>query len=162
MIRRWQASCLMRVIQRRSKVRRKERRAVVFGSGRSRCVGCFCNLRAFVAGDVPRSGAALYKTGLRSYLIRRQRGARLRRCAATARHPSPVTSSLGLPSRRMDGLPSRSSFRDRTGPPPRRFATPWRGILRLHHERRMVAQICPRWNPLTSWMRQIEDFHRAA
>ena len=27
---------------------------------------------------------------------------------------------------------------------------------------RMVAQICPRWNPLTSWMRQIEDFHRAA
>jgi hypothetical protein len=37
-------------------------------------------------------------------------------------------------------------------------------------ERRMVAQffspvldqICPRWNPLTSWMRQIEDFQRAA
>jgi hypothetical protein len=27
---------------------------------------------------------------------------------------------------------------------------------------RMVAQICPRWNPLTSWMRQIEDFQRAA
>jgi hypothetical protein len=26
----------------------------------------------------------------------------------------------------------------------------------------MVAQICPRWNPLTSWMRQIEDFQRAA
>jgi hypothetical protein len=24
-----------------------------------------------------------------------------------------------------------------------------------------VAQICPRWNPLTSWMRQIEDFQRA-
>ena len=30
------------------------------------------------------------------------------------------------------------------------------------HERRMVAQILPRWNPLTSWMRQIEDFQRAA
>ena len=30
------------------------------------------------------------------------------------------------------------------------------------HERRMVAQIFPRWNPLTSWMRQIEDFQRAA
>jgi hypothetical protein len=29
-------------------------------------------------------------------------------------------------------------------------------------ERRMVAQIFPRWNPLTSWMRQIEDFQRAA
>ncbi len=28
--------------------------------------------------------------------------------------------------------------------------------------RRMVAQIFPRWNPLTSWMRQIEDFQRAA
>jgi hypothetical protein len=26
----------------------------------------------------------------------------------------------------------------------------------------LVAQICPRWNPLTSWMRQIEDFRRAA
>jgi hypothetical protein len=27
---------------------------------------------------------------------------------------------------------------------------------------KLVAQICPRWNPLTSWMRQIEDFQRAA
>ena len=26
----------------------------------------------------------------------------------------------------------------------------------------MVTQIFPRWNPLTSWMRQIEDFQRAA
>jgi hypothetical protein len=26
----------------------------------------------------------------------------------------------------------------------------------------MVAQILPRWNPLTSWMRQIEDFQKAA
>ena len=26
----------------------------------------------------------------------------------------------------------------------------------------MVAQIFPTWNPLTSWMRQIEDFQRAA
>ena len=26
----------------------------------------------------------------------------------------------------------------------------------------MVAQIFPRWNPLTSWMRQIEDFQTAA
>jgi hypothetical protein len=26
----------------------------------------------------------------------------------------------------------------------------------------LVAQICPRWNPLTSWMRQIEHFQRAA
>jgi hypothetical protein len=26
----------------------------------------------------------------------------------------------------------------------------------------MVAQIFPRWNPLTSWMRQIEGFQRAA
>jgi len=25
-----------------------------------------------------------------------------------------------------------------------------------------MAQIFPRWNPLTSWMRQIEDFQRAA
>lgn len=25
-----------------------------------------------------------------------------------------------------------------------------------------AAQIFPRWNPLTSWMRQIEDFQRAA
>jgi hypothetical protein len=27
---------------------------------------------------------------------------------------------------------------------------------------RLVAQICPRWNPLTSWMRHIEEFQRAA
>ena len=27
---------------------------------------------------------------------------------------------------------------------------------------RMVAQIFPRWNPLTSWMRQIEGCQRAA
>ena len=26
----------------------------------------------------------------------------------------------------------------------------------------LVAQICPRWNPLTSWIRQIEGFQRAA
>jgi hypothetical protein len=26
----------------------------------------------------------------------------------------------------------------------------------------MVGQIFPRWNPPTSWMRQIEDFQRAA
>jgi hypothetical protein len=26
----------------------------------------------------------------------------------------------------------------------------------------LVAQICPRWNPLTSWMRQIEGFQRVA
>ena len=26
----------------------------------------------------------------------------------------------------------------------------------------LVAQICPRWNPLTGWMREIEDFQRAA
>ncbi len=31
-----------------------------------------------------------------------------------------------------DGLPSRSSFTDMIGPPPRRFATLRRGILRLH------------------------------
>ena len=26
----------------------------------------------------------------------------------------------------------------------------------------MVAQIFPRWNPLTSWMRQFEDLQRVA
>jgi hypothetical protein len=59
--------------------------------------------------------------------------ARLRGSAATARHPSPVRHSLG-----------------------------YRAEARPQGERRMVAQICPRWNPLTSWMRQIEDFQRAA
>jgi len=28
--------------------------------------------------------------------------------------------------------------------------------------RNVVAQIFPRWNPLTSWMRQVEEFQRAA
>ena len=58
--------------------------------------------------------------------------------------------------------------------PPSRLTPLRRGILRVarraeahasafdSRERRMVAQIFPRWNPLTSWMRQIEDFQRAA
>jgi len=29
-------------------------------------------------------------------------------------------------------------------------------------KRRLVAQIFPRWNPLTSWMREIESFQKAA
>ena len=29
-------------------------------------------------------------------------------------------------------------------------------------KKELVAQIFPRWNPLTSWMRQIEEFQRAA
>ena len=29
-------------------------------------------------------------------------------------------------------------------------------------DEKMVAQICARWNPLTSWIRQIEDFQGAA
>jgi hypothetical protein len=57
--------------------------------------------------------------------------ARLRGSAASARQPS-------------RGSPSRSS----------RYADSSR-------ERRLVAQICPRWNPLTRWMRQIEGFQRA-
>jgi hypothetical protein len=45
---------------------------------------------------------------------------------------------------------------------------PSRGLPTVAHallgkrERRLVAQIFPRWNPLTSWMRQIEAFQRAA
>jgi hypothetical protein len=61
-----------------------------------------------------------------------------------------------------DGLPSRSSFR---GEQARlRVASRRSGAASFAcvHERRMVAQIFPRWNPLTSWMRQIEDFQRAA
>jgi hypothetical protein len=55
-------------------------------------------------------------------------------------------------------LANRSSFG--AGRPPSRFAATV-GNLRFHL-RRLVAQIFPRWNPLTSWMRQIEDFQRAA
>ena len=61
---------------------------------------------------------------------------RLRGYVASARQPSPESRAEGL-------LATRSSLTN-TG------------------ERRLVAQICPRWNPLTSWMRQIEDFQRAA
>ena len=59
------------------------------------------------------------------------RTARLRGCAATARHPS-------------RGSPSRSS----------RFG----GSSR---ERRMVAQICPRWNR-ADWLREAEGYSQAA
>ncbi len=40
-----------------------------------------------------------------------------------------------------------------------------RKFLALNHLRRIgnvVDQICPRWNPLTSWMREIEHYQRAA
>jgi hypothetical protein len=36
------------------------------------------------------------------------------------------------------------------------------GNLGCNPSEKVVAQICPRWNPLTSWMRHIEDFQRAA
>jgi hypothetical protein len=42
------------------------------------------------------------------------------------------------------------------------LAEPKLTLRRRSHERRLVAQIFPKWNPLTSWMRQIEDFQRAA
>ena len=38
----------------------------------------------------------------------------------------------------------------------------WRFQSFTINDLEMVAQICPRWNPLTSWMRQIEDFQTAA
>ena len=41
----------------------------------------------------------------------------------------------------------------------------WRATvdnLRLKPERRLVDQIFLRWNPVTSWMRQLEDFQRIA
>jgi hypothetical protein len=50
---------------------------------------------------------------------------------------------------------ARANRRDRTG---QRLGVQWF----LKNFRKMVAQIYPRWNPLTSWMRQIEDFQRAA
>ena len=64
--------------------------------------------------------------------ILRRCQARLRRSAATARHPS-------------RGLPSRSS----------RFGVSSR-------ERRMVAQICPRWNRLQPWFELVGAFKDAA
>jgi hypothetical protein len=35
-------------------------------------------------------------------------------------------------------------------------------ILVLINTLYVAAQIFPRWNPLTSWMRQIQDFQRTA
>ena len=85
-----------------------------------------------------------------------------------------------------DGLPSRSSFRGEQArlrvasavalrAMARQVATLRRGSLRLSEsslacraearpkgERRLVARICPRWNPLTSWMQQLEYFRTAA
>jgi ABC-type sugar transport system substrate-binding protein len=36
------------------------------------------------------------------------------------------------------------------------------GAVKASRELSSAAQIFPRWNPLTSWMRQVEDFQRAA
>jgi hypothetical protein len=49
-----------------------------------------------------------------------------------------------------------------SGPPPRRFATLRRGILRLHHERRMVDQTGASWNRVALWMRQLESLRRVS
>ena len=42
------------------------------------------------------------------------------------------------------------------------YGVGWRfQLFRISHLR-WWPRIVPRWNPLTSWMRQIEDFQRAA
>jgi hypothetical protein len=50
---------------------------------------------------------------------------------------------------------SKPTFRAIEPPNPRTFS-------HLRWTEYLVAQIFPRWNPLTSWMRQIEDFQMAA
>ena len=79
----------------------------------------------------------------------------------------PVGTAGGRPAHRgFRRRPSRKGQPDSGGLPfvamvggPRRLGPrptlPGPGYIR-------VTQICPRWNPLTSWMRQIEDFQRAA
>ena len=42
------------------------------------------------------------------------------------------------------------------------YGVGWRFQSFRINDLEMVAQICPRWNPLPSWMRLIEDFQRAA
>jgi hypothetical protein len=59
----------------------------------------------------------------------------------------------GLIDRCTMGFPTTSGSIDGVG---------WRFQSFKINDLEMVAQIFPRWNPLTSWMRQIEDFQRAA
>jgi hypothetical protein len=49
-----------------------------------------------------------------------------------------------------------------TGPPPRRFAPLWRATFACIHERRLVAQICPRWNRLEPWFELVGAFKEDA
>ena len=58
-----------------------------------------------------------------------------------------------------DGLPSRSSFRDRTGPPPRRYGA---ASFACIYKRRMVDQNRGSWNRITGWLRAIDSLRNAA
>jgi hypothetical protein len=79
-----------------------------------------------------------------------------------------VTSSLFEYLRALDG--SNEKLVDLTGIEPVRRARRAKPTClstvsvrrRPSEARELVAQIFPRWNPLTSWLRQIEDFQRAA
>jgi hypothetical protein len=82
-------------------------------------------------------------------------------------HAAPVIRSVGFCDFRMGavdrtkvGLPTVALGDDRR--PAFAPSALWRATSALTGERRLVDQIFPRWNPLTSWMRQTEDFQRAA
>jgi hypothetical protein len=59
------------------------------------------------------------------------------------------------------GLPSRSSFADRTGPPP-----PLRGYgaasFACIHERRLVDQTRASWNQIVGWLKQFDSVRRTS
>ena len=92
----------------------------------------FCSPRAFVAGDVPRSGAALYKTGLRSYLIR------------DSEDPPPLLRSYGAASFACHKLAWFTEPKLAEG------------------ERRMVDQNSVSWNQIAGWLRQLDHIRAAA
>ena len=69
--------------------------------------------------------------------------------SASWNHLGPWLNHLG--ALRLAGSPSRSSFTDRGGRlrvDLRRYGAASSACI---HERRMVAQICPRWNRLQDW-----------
>jgi hypothetical protein len=86
---------------------------------------------------------------------------------------TPEHSEPKLPHYARQGLPSRSSFVDRSGPafaslPPSRFAL-WRDKLQRYgaasfaciHERRMVDQNIASWNQRVDWLNELHSLRKA-
>jgi len=107
-------------------------------------------------------------TGCARWLPRRSQVLRLGEfkivedCAAVARTAPATGGPLPLHGQSLTGWPAEPKLRQgEQGPPPRlrRYGV---ASFACIDERRMVAQILPRWNRVADWLREAERFSTAA